>query len=266
MFCKNCEYECVSEKKATGIWDFEPRTYTTYEELKHSLRSIPTTDFLSKNEDGYTYFHWYIYYIGKIGKECTKYHIKILWLFDALRSLYPSRISEFLNEGTTGDPNYTCLHHLFKFCDNSNKSSVKQMERFLLENGTQTELVDAEGYTYLDYKTQQQIPHVEQQRINYFIKCYKQRERAFLKRMLFTRFRDAFTFCERCGTEVNFIENLEQFVNTIPKGSLNVYEQFRIHVILVLRKQSSDIYKQYEFKEACIERHDHIIDLYSKLI
>jgi hypothetical protein len=266
MFCSNCRYECDPTEKAEGIWDFEPRSYTTYEDLREALRKIPITDFLSKNEDGYTYFHWYIYYVGKVRKEYAKYHIKILWFFDALRSLYPSKIAVYLNEGTTEDPNYTCLHHLFKFCDNASKSSVKQMERFLLQNGTKVELVDAEGYMYTDYKTQQQIPHVDQQRINYFIKCYKQKERTFLKRLLFTRFRESFTFCERCHTEINFIEDLERFVENVPKGMFNVYEQFSIHVILILRKQVSTIYKQYNFNEGCISRHDHIINLYSKLL
>jgi hypothetical protein len=127
MLCNNCTYETEHRTNGNSIWDFEPRNYTSYNELINTLKQIPKGTFLEKNEDGYTYFHWYVYFIGKVGKDYQKYYPKIIWFFNALSELYPNEISSYLNEGMIDNTNYTCLHHLYKWCDNSNKINVKKM-------------------------------------------------------------------------------------------------------------------------------------------
>jgi hypothetical protein len=264
MFCKNCTYECKVTSSSASIWDFEPRNYVSYKEMLDAFRPVPVDTFLSKNEDGYTYFHWYIYYIGKVGKQYKKYYTKIMWFFEMLNELYPSRITEFLNEGMTNDPNYTCLHHLYKWCDNSNKQIVKKMETFLLRHNVHGMKPDASGFTYIDYKKVNQIPHEKQHTINYLIRCYKKKESFFFKHIFFNIYRDHFTFCDRCKTEINFIDDLETFVEK-PRF-LTLHEQFQLYTIILLRTTVNSIYREFEFNPELIDQHSHIVNLYKKCL
>ena len=268
MFCKNCEFELekdTSEKKES-IWDFEPRNYETYKEFAENFeklfKNLSVEKLLEKNEDGYTYFHWYIYFVGKTGKYYEKTCKKVLWIFTYLEN--NPNLTKFLTEGTLEDSQYTCLHHLYKYCDNSHKKRVIEMEKYLIKNGCNPLQVDADGFTYLDYKLQKAIPVDYQNFINHNIKIYKTLEKKFCKNIFFLYYSNFFTFCEKCRTEINFVQDLEKLSeNGI---YLNKFQTQQLLSIVRCREKVTNIYKIFQFDEDLLHNHQYIINIYKKLL
>ena len=264
-FCSNCEFELSEKGTENNIWDFEPRTYTSYKELFESLKRCihDEKELYSKNEDGYTYFHWYIYFLGKAGIKYSHYYKKIFWFLDAIKHMYPHIFSKLLNEGTVENINYTCLHHLYKYCDNPNKAIVRYTEKYFIQNGVDPKKRDNEGFTYLDYKFSRKIPVREQKEINYYIGCYKRHEDLFFNNF-FKKYHNHFHFCKRCGTEINFVEDLEKFAQD--KIKLDIHEQFRLHIIIDLRERVDKIYEKYLNDKILFENHQYLVNIYKKIL
>lgn len=266
MFCKNCEFESQEKTFNDSIWEFEPRNYDDFNELYHDIYTLTkTTNLMERNDDGFTYYHWYIYYFGKIGKNYKKYYQKIWWFFWILKELVGQEtFKTLINEGMEDDSGYTCLHHLYKYCDNPSKTILGMVETFLIESGCDVNQIDKNGFLYTDYKVQKMIPKEEQDKINGYIKSYKILEKKFLENIFFRHYRDHFDFCEKCSTEINFIQKLEEL--STKNIFLMNYQKRKLKDIIILRQKVSNIYKKYNFDVDIIENHDYVIGVYSNFL
>ena len=103
---------------------------------------IPFEKWLELNENGYSVFHWFAWFICTKIKKYRYLKPRVYAFFqkvfsdNTINSIFTEKeISIIINLSTNESPNHTLLYHLVRYCENPNDIFYRRLYQLLIDNG-----------------------------------------------------------------------------------------------------------------------------------
>lgn len=255
------------------LWDFPFLSYSSFGEMLSGLvdfvQQYHASDrfWSQRNEDGYSFTQWQIYYISKKFFRYKGIRGAVFNLFNALSKF--SFFGALITLGTATDPLHHTVHHYLLHMECGMNTLQMKLYQFLVnwlvQHGYCDSLsrTDDRGMNVFDYFEKLFLPVQVVRQCRQLTETYKREEQCLFAMLPFL------SKCEMCSSYINpyteLVQNsdrLFRFLDDQPDWSDRIYD------MLSQRDQCNQLYAKHtsrQIDEKCVQRHDHVINVYRSL-
>jgi hypothetical protein len=249
-------------------------TYEIYNKL-HNLK-LPFEKWLEYNNEGYTVFHWYAWFISTNLKKNNHLKPKVYTFFQivfsdiGLKSIFTQKqIMQIINIGTCFDKKHTLLYHLVRYCENSNDNYYGRLYKLLINNRA-VKLTEEQLNEIKTINTVEEfLPDNLKVYINEITKKYKSIEELLIEKITTNYVDYKFHKCAKCNEIINFIKEIPLIIEYAKKNN-HIFLLKIIWFAYFQRKLLNKLFDKYyqmtnnnHDLNKIHNRHSHILDIYT---
>jgi len=277
--------------------DSMPDVYSKMSSIKLS-KNLTFEDWLETNEEGYTVFHWFIWFMSSRIKKFyyirSRVYAFLQKIFgdNTIKSIFNDvQILKIVNITIKGRPNHTLLYHLIRYCENSNDVFYKRTYNMLVKAGAtllseeqikeiKTFITEEEDFTNnIQMKTN----------ISMLTKKYKECEKLIINNIEYINKKNIITndvtcdivLCSECGSVIDFTKDIPKIIDFIVKLHdekkltmiVSTLQSLIINAYYARKVLNSEFNSYYKLKKQnhpdlnidlnmIHKRHSHVINIY----
>jgi hypothetical protein len=237
----------------------------------------PFNKWLELNEDGYSVFHWFAWFISVKIKKYQHIKPKVYAFFqkvfsdNTIESIFTKKeIETIINLTSKKNPTHTILYHLVRYCENPNDTYYKRLYKLLIDNGA----------VPLDDKQIQEIKNtnIEEENLPDDLKIhisdithkYKYIEDLIISSIEKNCPDYQLSKCAECGALIDFTKELPKIIS-YAKNNENLLIKNLVQFAYYQRKLLNRVFDNYyKLKNSNSDlnkihkRHTHVLDIYSE--
>lgn len=283
-YCQKCIFKREINNTKSQISIFDRVTdiifnSTTMPDVYHKMEklNIPFKKWLELNEDGYSVFHWFSWYISV---KIKKYHYIKSRVFAFFQKVFSDntvtsifndkQIKTIIKLADFNYPTHTILYHLVRYCEDTNDTFYLRLQRMLIEHGieplTECEINEINNIN----NSEKQLPNELKMQVSEITNNYKFTEELIIKNIEEKYHDCTIVRCVGCGTLIDYIKEIPKIITYAKENSLtnlldliwNAYYQRKS-----LNKIFNEYYKVANYKSnlnMIHKRHSHVLEVYEK--
>lgn len=282
-YCNKCFLRREANNTKSHIYIFDkitnivfnsttmPNIYSKMEKL-----NIPFRKWLELNENGYSVFHWFSWFISVKIKKYYYVKPRVYAFFqkvfgdNTIPSIFSDDQIKVIIKLT--DPNYpshTVLYHLVRYCENANDIFYTRLYKILINHGVEP-LTDCQINEINNMnKSEEQLPNELKARVSEITNNYKFTEGLIIKNIEEKCNDYTLTKCDDCGTLIDYIKEIPKIITYAKENSLTflldlVWSAYYQRKLL---NKIFDKYYQVTNRKANLnmihKRHSYVLEVYA---
>ncbi len=282
-YCHKCYQKRKSQESISKIDIFNKINYIIFNSMsmpdvynKMDNLIFPFNKWLESNEDGYSVFHWFAWFISTKIKKYQHIKPKVYAFFqkvfsdNTIESIFTKKqIASIVSLTHTKFQNHTILYHLVRYCENPNDIYYKRLYNLLIENGcpelSNSDLLDIQNINTEEDKLPNELKtHVSEITYN-----YKNIEELIIKN-LETKCSDyELTKCIECNSLIDYTKEIPKIITYATEKKYDSIINL-IWFAYYQRKLLNKVFDNYyKLTNSCSnlnqihKRHSHILDIYA---
>ncbi len=283
-YCHKCFLKTQAENNLSEIEIFNrinqiifnaksmPDVYSQMEKLDYSFSKWTAT-----NEDGFSVFHWFVWFISVKIKKYNHVKPKVYAFFqkvfsdNTVESIFSKhQISSIVKLAPKDKPYHTILYHMVRYCENPNDNYYKRLYKLLLDRGAvdlnkdQLEQIRAENIQ------EETLPDDIKMRVSDITSNYKNLEDLIIKHLDMRCPDYEIGKCINCNILIDYTREIPKIVSYAKKNN-NQELLNMIYYAFYQRRLLNKVFDNYYSKNNIAasqnlihKRHTHVIDIYTE--
>jgi hypothetical protein len=281
--CHKCYQKKKSQETISKIEIFNRINYIVFNSFsmpdvynKMDNLILPFGKWLELNEEGYSVFHWFSWFISTKIKKYQYIKPKVYAFFqkvfsdNTIDSIFSEKqISSIIKLTNPKKPSHNLLYHLVRHCENPNDVYYKRLYKLLLDNGCE-ELTDEQLIEIKNSNTEEEnLPDDLKLHVFEITNKYKCIEDLIIQNVE-TKYTDyKLTKCVDCNCLIDYIKEIPNIITYAKDNNCDLIINL-IWFAYYQRKLLNKIFDNYyKMTKSCSElnqihkRHSHILEIYS---
>ena len=285
-YCSKCHLKRIAMKTTSGIDIFNivnkiifdsksmPEVYEKMDNLNLDLKQ-----WFKLNEDGYTVFHWFAWFISTKIKKYAYVKPKVYAFFqkvfsdNTVESIFSKKtIKKIVKLATSDNPNHTILYHLVRYCENSTDTYYRRLYQLLLDRGSAQLTIKQLEEIKKSNTDEDELPEKIRFKVSEITNNYKNTEDLIVKHIETKCPTYDLGKCIDCGVLIDYTKEISKIIQFAKKYNHDWLINL-IHYAYYQRKLLNKIFSQLYTQNHtdCTlnmihKRHEHVLDIYSSAL
>lgn len=282
-YCNKCLLRREATNTKTHVEIFDKITDIVFNSTtmpniycKMDKLNIPFRKWLELNDDGYSVFHWFAWYISVKIKKYIYIKPRVYAFFqkvfgdNTVTSIFSNdQIKTIIKLTNPNFPSHNIMYHLVRYCENANDIFYSRLYKILIDSGIEPLTSCQMNEINKLNNSEEQLPNDLKTRVSEITNSYKLTEELIIKNIEEKCIDYTLKKCADCGSLVDFIKEIPKIITYAKKNSLtylldliqNAYCQRRL-----LNKIFNKYYKMTNYKaelNMIHKRHSHVLEVYA---
>ena len=285
-YCSKCHLKRIAMKTTSGIDIFDivnkiifdsksmPDVYDKIDNLNLDLKQ-----WFKVNEDGYTVFHWFAWFISTKIKKYSYVKPRVYAFFqkvfsdNTVESIFSKKtIKKIVKLNTPDDPNHTILYHLVRYCENSTDNYYKRLYQLLLDRGSAQLTAKQLDDIKKSNRDEDELPEKIRSKVSEITNNYKNTEDLIVKHIESKCPTYDLTKCIDCGVLIDYTKEISKIIQFAKKYNHDWLINL-IYYAYYQRKLLNKIFAQvytHNHTDCTLnmihKRHEHVLNIYSNAL
>jgi hypothetical protein len=250
-----------------------PEVYAKMEKL----RDVPFSSWMELGDDGYSVFHWFIWFISVKIKKYNHIKPRVFAFFqkvlgdNTIKSIFTNKqIHEIVNLINPNKPNHTILYHLVRYCENTSDTYYRRIYDLLINIGSPCLTCDQLANITTINVGDENLPNDLKYRVSDITNAYKSIEELIIKNIDERHNDFKLNKCVECGMLIDYTKDLPKIITFAKLNDIKKITNL-IQYAFYLRKLLNKIFDNYYKMNGSNSdlnmihrRHNHVLEIYTE--